>query len=70
MTNEILQEYFKLIIKPIYQLLNFHEIEEDQFRVKLLRNLILTTVCKLKNADCLKNTITIFQNWILNSSKG
>ncbi|KAK0071569.1 hypothetical protein PV325_012682, partial [Microctonus aethiopoides] len=65
-----LQEYFKLIIEPIYQLLNFHEIEEDQVRVKLLRNLILTTVCELKNADCLKTTITIFQNWILNSSKG
>ncbi|KAK0167893.1 hypothetical protein PV327_001748 [Microctonus hyperodae] len=65
-----ISEYFRLVIEPIYQLLNFHGIEEDQFRVNLLRNLILTTACELKNADCLKTTTTIFRNWILNSSKG
>ncbi|XP_076764206.1 aminopeptidase N-like [Xylocopa sonorina] len=64
--QQAFQDYAVRLLRNMYEHLNFTESEHEDFTTKLHRELILSTSCLLRNADCLSISEALFLNWIKN----
>ncbi|OAD60664.1 Aminopeptidase N [Eufriesea mexicana] len=58
------QEYVDRLLRNMYEQLNFTESRNEDITTKLHRELILSTSCLIRSADCLNISKTLFKNWM------
>lgn len=62
--NDLKQDYAINLLRNMYDQLNFTESANEDITTKLQRELILSTSCLVRYADCLNVSRNLFQNWI------
>ena len=58
------QEHALRLLEPMYKQLSFNESPHEGFTTKLLRQIVLSTSCLVRNAHCLRTSETLFHKWI------
>ncbi|XP_063991011.1 membrane alanyl aminopeptidase-like [Diachasmimorpha longicaudata] len=67
--RDSLQDYVRRLLAPIYQSVTLTASNRNSLREKLLRQLIQSTACTMKNEHCLNTANLLFTKWIANSSQ-
>lgn len=63
------QDYAIHLLRNMYDQINFTESANEDVTTKLRRELILSTSCLVRYADCLNVSKNLFQNWIAEPGK-
>lgn len=63
------QDYAIRLLRNMYDQINFTESANEDVTTKLRRELILSTSCLVRYADCLNVSKNLFQNWIAEPGK-
>lgn len=61
--EDLLKKYILLLATNVYKKLGFDDVNEESHLDKLNRELILSWMCKLNQADCVKTSNRMFAEW-------
>ncbi|XP_045623498.1 aminopeptidase N [Procambarus clarkii] len=58
------KDYMLSILEPVYESLGFEDGPEDDLQTLLLRSEVVRWACRLRLADCIDNSVRLFNKWM------